>query len=48
MSKCRKLESAEQRNERFLQEARMKRDAAKAQEAAVDRMVRWSIEKFGP
>jgi hypothetical protein len=48
MRKCRKLESVDERSERLLQEARMKKNAALAEDAAVDRMIRLNIQQFGP
>jgi len=43
----RSAETSEQRTERLMQDARMKKDAAAAEEATVDRMIRRNIEQFG-
>lgn len=46
--KQRKLEPSEERAERLRQESQMKKDAAKANDAAIDRMIRRNIEQYGP
>jgi hypothetical protein len=44
----RKPESREERQQRLLREAQLKRDDAAAEDAAVDRMIRRNIEERGP
>lgn len=44
----RKTETPEERQQRLLQEVQAKRADAKADEAAVDRMIRENIAQFGP
>lgn len=46
--KQRKLETSEERAERLHLEAQMKKDEAKANYAAIDRMIRRNIEQYGP
>ncbi len=46
--KQRALESPEERKQRLLKEAQAKKDEAAADEAAVDRMIRQNIERYGP
>jgi hypothetical protein len=48
MRKQREIESAEERSQRLVRETQLKRDAAAANEAAVDRMIRQNIQQFGP
>ena len=44
----RKMESGEERKQRLSRETQMKKDAAAANDAAVDRMIRQNIAQFGP
>lgn len=44
----RKAETLEERDERLVRDAKMKRELAAAEEAAIDRMIRRNIEQFGP
>jgi hypothetical protein len=48
MRKIRKSEVPEERTRRLLQEAQLKRDEAAANDDAVDRTIRRSIEQYGP
>ena len=48
MERLRKAESPDQRHQRLQRDAKIKRDQAAANEAAVDRMIRRNIEEFGP
>jgi len=48
MRSQRKIETAEERNQRLMQEAQRKRDGVAEEEAAVDRMIRRNIEQYGP
>ena len=48
MRKLRAVESVQEREQRLLREAQMKRDAAEANDAAVDRMIRNNIAQYGP
>jgi hypothetical protein len=48
MRKQRRLETAEERNERLRREAQRKIDEAAAAESAVDRMIRRNIRLYGP
>ena len=48
MRKLRSLETSEEREQRLLKEAQLKRDAAAAEESAIERMVRQNIKQFGP
>lgn len=48
MSKLRKLETSEERNQRVKREAQMKTERAATDEAAIDRMIRLNIEQYGP
>ena len=48
MGQRRKLETAEDRNQRLRLQAQLKRDATAANEAAVDLMIRRNIEQYGP
>jgi hypothetical protein len=48
MTMPRKPETAEERMQRLAREAQMKRDQAAAEDASLDRMVRRSIQQFGP
>lgn len=48
MRKLRKLETLEERSQRLMREAEVKRAAIAADEAAVERMIRRSIEQHGP
>lgn len=43
-----KPESPEERTQRLLWEVQTKKEAAAAEEAAIDRMIRRNIEQFGP
>jgi hypothetical protein len=45
--KQRKLETPEERDQRFAREAQIKRNEEAANEAAVDRMIRRNIEQHG-
>ena len=47
MRKQRKYEGADERNERMIIEAENKRQASEAADAAVERMIRRSIEQYG-
>ena len=44
----RQAQTPEERSHKLLRQAQLKRDEAKANEAAVDRMIRRNIEEFGP
>lgn len=46
--KQRALETPEEREQRLLKDAQAKKDEAAADEAAVDRMIRQNIERYGP
>lgn len=48
MRKRRDVETPEDRSQRRRLLARMKKDEAAAQEAAVDQMIRRNIEQYGP
>lgn len=48
MQKHRRLETSEERAQRLLVEAQMKKDGAEANDAAIDRMIRRNIEQYGP
>lgn len=48
MRKQRKLTTPEERVDRRAREARIRKDGAEADEIATDRMIRRSIEEFGP
>jgi hypothetical protein len=48
MRSQRKTETPEERKERLAREVEAKRADAKADEAAVDRMIRENIAQFGP
>lgn len=48
MRKLRRIETAEERSQRVLEEAQMKKEAAAAEEHAVDRMIRQNIINCGP
>jgi hypothetical protein len=48
MRQRRQSESPEERNERLNREAQMKISEAAANEAAIDRMIRRNIKKYGP
>ena len=48
MRKQRTVETAEERNQRLVREAQMKRNETAASEAAVDQMISRNIERFGP
>jgi hypothetical protein len=48
MRSQRKTESPEERKERLMRDAATKRADAKADEAAVDRMIRENIAQHGP
>jgi hypothetical protein len=48
MRKLRAVETAEEREQRLLRETQMKRDAAAANDAAVDRMIRQNLAQYGP
>lgn len=48
MRKLHKPESTDERELRLRQEAQIKKDAAAANDAAVDRMIRQNIAQFGP
>ena len=48
MRKLRKLEAPEERNDRLISEARLKRDQTEAADAAIDRMIRRNIKQYGP
>jgi hypothetical protein len=44
----RKTETPEERSQRLVREAQMKKDEAAANEAAIDRLIRQNIAQFGP
>jgi hypothetical protein len=44
----RSVETREERSRRLSRESQMKKDAAAANEAAVDRMIRQNIAEYGP
>jgi hypothetical protein len=46
--KQRKLETAQEREQRITREARLRKAQAVAEEAAIDRMIRSNIRQFGP
>ena len=46
--KQRRLETPDERDQRFAREAELKRTEAVANEAAIDRMIRRNIEQYGP
>jgi hypothetical protein len=48
MRKRRRQETPEEREQRLLREAQLKRAEATANEVAIDRMVRANIEQYGP
>lgn len=48
MQKQRKAETSQERSERLLRDAQIKREEAAANEAAIDRMIRRNIEQYGP
>ena len=48
MRKLREAETSEQREQRLTRESQMKRDAAEANDAAVDRMIRQNLAQYGP
>lgn len=48
MRQRRNLETPEDRSQRLRLQAQMKRDAAAANDVAVDRMIRRNIEQYGP
>jgi hypothetical protein len=48
MQRYRKLENQEERNQRLMRDAQVKRDEVAANEAAIDRMIRRNIEQYGP
>ena len=48
MRKQRKLTTPQEREDRRAREARIRKDGAEADEIATDRMIRRSIEEFGP
>jgi hypothetical protein len=48
MQRYRKLENQEERNQRLVRDAQVKRDEVAANEAAIDRMIRRNIEQYGP
>ncbi len=47
MRKPRKNEGADERSERLIVEAENKRQAREAEDAAMERMVRRSVEQYG-
>jgi hypothetical protein len=48
MQRYRRLETSEERNQRVIRDAQMKRDEAAANEDAIDRMIKRNIEQYGP
>lgn len=48
MQRYRKLENDEERNQRLMRDAQVKREEVAANEAAIDRMIRRNIEQYGP
>ena len=48
MQKHRRLETPDDRNQRLIQEARLKKDQAAENEAAVDQMIRQNVKQYGP
>ena len=46
--KQRKLESADEREQRIAREAQLRKAQSAAEEAAIDRMIRSNIRQFGP
>ena len=48
MRKPRTLETPEDRSQRVVREAKVKRDEVAAEEAAVDQMIGRNIEHYGP
>ena len=46
--KPRKLETAEERDQRYARETQLKKAQAAAEDAAIDRMIRSNIPQFGP
>jgi len=48
MRKQRKVETSDERAERLVREAQVKRDAAAEEDTAVERMIRRNIEQHGP
>lgn len=47
MRKQRTVESPEDRQQRLIREAQLKRDEIAADDAAVDRMIRRNLEQYG-
>jgi len=48
MRSQRKIETSEERNQRLMREAQIRRDEAAAEEAAVERMITRNVEQYGP
>jgi|1186.fasta_scaffold761772_2 hypothetical protein len=48
MRKQRKVETSDERAERLVREAQVKRHAAAEEDTAVERMIRRNIEQHGP
>lgn len=46
--KPRKLETADEREQRIVREAQLRKAQTAADEAAIDRMIRSNIRQFGP
>ena len=48
MRQQRKVETLEERNQRFVREAQIKKDGIAADDAAIDQMIKRNIEQYGP